>query len=795
MPEQSNTEQQTPERAVYANYLRVGQNAFEFFLDFGQRFDDVDEGRFHTRVVTSPEHAASFNDTITIALADHRLRLQESSFPPDTFSKTAESETGEARRSKTAQLLQSLNAVLAHACELAKAEFEYPEGGEPRSKLYRGLYVSDEQAERVVNRASGGVLFGDPESLNAFEDAALLGSFGSRYGFDAFDHAVILLALSPEMGPGYSQVFAYLQDDVSKRRPTVQLALDLFCSTLEQQVERRQRFLPSAPLVNSGLLPELTVADARTPLNERVLTLPEVVVSYLNGRVALGPELSGFCALQDPPAGGPVQTGLALGKLLGRAALLSRDRQILLHFSGTDAAEKRRAAAAIALLSNRALLSVNPSAVPRHAARKIVPAVVQAAALTDSLLFVPDLDLQEHSTFRAALMEHLSANPADAVFTGRYKWVPSGDGSHSVVDVAFPTPDVTARAKLWSDQLKNAELEIDDGSVHMLASRFTLTGEQIANAVSTAKLRISLQDGDSPEQRRQTLSASAREQTGHKLAVLARKVIPAYIWDDLIVSDDVKLQLREICDRVRYRYDVLDGWGFGQKLQRGRGVAALFAGLSGSGKTMAAEVIANELDLDLYRIDLASIVSKYIGQTARNLERVFNAAESTNAILLFDEADALFGKRTDVREAHDRFANVEVSYLLQRMEHYDGIAILATNLRGNMDTAFVRRLAFSITFTMPTATERAEIWKRMWVDPKRISPDVDLTALANQFELTGGAIRNIALAASYHAAAQGHSASSRDDLLIAIQREYQKHGRNVSVGELAQQMEVMAVSA
>jgi SpoVK/Ycf46/Vps4 family AAA+-type ATPase len=228
---------------------------------------------------------------------------------------------------------------------------------------------------------------------------------------------------------------------------------------------------------------------------------------------------------------------------------------------------------------------------------------------------------------------------------------------------------------------------------------------------------------------------------------------------------------------------VLGTWGFDRKLSQGKGVNVLFAGPSGTGKTMAAEIIANELGLDLYKIDLSGIVSKYIGETEKNLDRIFRAAENANAILFFDEADALFGKRSEVRDSHDRYANLEISYLLQKMEAYAGIAILATNLRQNLDDAFVRRLAFTVHFPFPDETSRRRVWAGIWPAETPLAADVDLAFLARQFKLSGGNIKNIALAAAFLAAEDGGRVTMAH-LLQATRREYQKLGKVLSDTEL-----------
>jgi SpoVK/Ycf46/Vps4 family AAA+-type ATPase len=240
--------------------------------------------------------------------------------------------------------------------------------------------------------------------------------------------------------------------------------------------------------------------------------------------------------------------------------------------------------------------------------------------------------------------------------------------------------------------------------------------------------------------------------------------------------------LREICVQVRHRRTVLETWGFDKHLAMGKGVNVLFAGQSGTGKTMAAEIIAADLGLELYKVDLSGMVSKYIGETEKNLDKVFTAAREANAILFFDEADALFGKRSEVKDAHDRYANIEVGYLLQKMEEYDGIVILASNLRKNLDDAFVRRLHVAIDFPFPEEPDRRRIWRKVFPADAPLGPDVDLDHLAKQFKLAGGNIRNIALLSAYLAAEDGE-VIGMNQIVRAIKREYQKLGKLVTEAE------------
>jgi SpoVK/Ycf46/Vps4 family AAA+-type ATPase len=248
------------------------------------------------------------------------------------------------------------------------------------------------------------------------------------------------------------------------------------------------------------------------------------------------------------------------------------------------------------------------------------------------------------------------------------------------------------------------------------------------------------------------LFAASRAHSNQKLSNLATKIQPRYQWADIVLPEDTLEQLREMVNTVRQRPTVYGEWGFERKMALGKGLNALFAGESGTGKTMSADIMAGVLGLDLYKIDLSSLVSKYIGETEKNLNRIFTEAATSNAILFFDEADAIFGKRSEVKDSHDRYANIEISYLLQRMEAYDGVVILATNMRSNLDDAFTRRLHFIIEFPFPEAADREIIWRVNFPEETPLADDIDFTVLAERFRLAGGNIRNVIMAAAFLAA-------------------------------------------
>jgi hypothetical protein len=328
-----------------------------------------------------------------------------------------------------------------------------------------------------------------------------------------------------------------------------------------------------------------------------------------------------------------------------------------------------------------------------------------------------------------------------------------------------------ARAELWRAELGD---RLAPGTDPTGATAHFLLGPGQIRAAARAATMAALADGAPVGV--EHLRAGARSQNAAGLQRLARRIEPAVGWDDLVLPPAVLSQLRELATRARYRDRVLDEWRMRPGGARGRGVTGLFAGDSGTGKTMSAEVIAASLGLDLYTVNLATVVDKYVGETEKNLERIFSEAAGINGVLLFDEADAIFGKRSEVRDAHDRYANIESAYLLQRMETFDGIAVLATNLRANVDEAFTRRLDVIVDFPLPDEEHRLRLWDRCLGPLLPRSDDLDLEFLAARFELAGGHIRSAAVTAAYLAAEAGH-ALSMVDLVGAVAREYRKLGR------------------
>jgi ATP-dependent 26S proteasome regulatory subunit len=696
-------------------------------------------------------------------------------------------------RSEILTHLRSLDALLKMA--VARARVLYAES--ENEGAFQGLYISEQEIDSLLDRERGESFGFDEtvaEALHKFRSSTRIAALDERWAFTDFDNAVLVLALAPELDLRYERIYAYLQDDVTRRRPSVDLALNLFCDSPEARVEQRSRFAPDAPLLRSGLLRLLSdSSQVEPPLLAQYLRLDERAIRTLLGDDGLDSRLVSFCEREHFPA-----RRLDLGdqndivrRLPAFAATAENGgRPVRLLFSGPATSSKRQAVEALAAANQMPLLAAD---MQRYAAWRTEPVeiaslLVREATLYDPILFVGGLEPAAAEEAAAkSLIEILVNYPGIVVLASESPLVAAIAGSDKFLNIPFTLPDYDTRRALWQRLTAEAGIEASPDWLAKLSNNFQLAPEQIAAAVHTARQRLEWQITASGKlETKDTgteLLAAARGQTGVELAALTSKLKPVYRWTDIVLPEDTREQLKEICRRVTYSHEVMERGGFGKKLSAGKGVAVLFAGSSGTGKTMAAEVIANELGLDLFRIDLSSVVSKYIGETEKNLERIFTAAARSNSVLLFDEADSLFGKRSSVNDAHDRYANIEVSYLLQKMEQYEGLTILTSNLRGNIDEAFWRRLAFTVHFPFPEEATRLEIWKGIWPPETKVSEDVDFAALARRFRLSGGNIRNIGLAAAFQAAAQSRPVNMAD-ILHATRREYAKVGKNLTAAEL-----------
>ena len=605
------------------------------------------------------------------------------------------------------------------------------------------------------------------------------------FQLSSMDIDILLICLAPELDLRYERLYAYLQDDVTRKRPGVDLVLNLLCSSLEGKLSAKQRFATGAPLRKWQLLHLLEEPRHPSPLLSKHLKLDERVVNYLLDADELDSHLLPYVRHISPQARWqdlllPEETKHRLMRLARRKETKGQGRIFSLH--GPAGAGKHTIAEALCGELGLGLLTVDLRRlldVEQTAFESIIRLAWREALLQGAVLYWDGFDAllaDDKQIWREALLRILQGSSL-AFLAGNAPWEP-GDALRkcAFLRVELARPAYTERVQLWMRALEDNAVSGTDLDLEALAARFRLGSGQIWDAAAGARHLARWRNPEGEQVTMADLYEACRLQSNPRLAALAQKIIPHYGWNDIVLPAEPQQQLREICNSVRYRPLVYEQWGFDGKLAMGKGLNVLFSGPSGTGKTMAADLMAGELELDLYKIDLSMVVSKYIGETEKNLARIFAEAETSNAILFFDEADALFGRRSEVRDSHDRYANIETSYLLQKIEEHEGMVILATNLRKNMDEAFVRRMHFTVEFPFPKEQDRRRIWERIWPQATPRVPELDLDFLARRFEIAGGNIRNIALAAAFLAADEG-GVVNMNHLLRATRREYQKMGK------------------
>jgi hypothetical protein len=652
---------------------------------------------------------------------------------------------------------------------------------------FRGLYISDPQVDALLD-APRGPLVPAPSSqasaamLGELERAAEAGEADGRevrlrrlartFELEPLDVELLLIALAPDLDPRFERLYGYLHDDVSRRRASVGLALEL-CDPDGGLAAgaARARLGPLAPLIEGGLL---IVEDADRPMLTRSLRVPDRVTAHLLGDDTPDALLAPLVATTREADIGAVEV---LARALGAGVTLA----YLQERAGASGASLARTALArtgrpsVELDLTRLTPTDDPVAIAAAAGR-------EARLLGGGLVVGPVEALAERGA--AVAVRAFSERPCPVVLIGDRGWDPAWARETPLV-LEAAVPSVGTRHDLWLEALDGAAPSDFDPAAATLA--FRLTPDQIVRAASAARRTA---EAEARPTTIADVSAGARAQNAAGLERLARRIEPHVTWDDLVLPPVVAAQLRELTARVRHRDRVVGEWRMGVGGARGTGVTALYAGDSGTGKTMSAEVVAGDLGFDVYVIDLSTVVDKYIGETEKNLDRIFTEADRVNGVLLFDEADALFGKRSEVKDARDRYANVEVAYLLQRMERFDGLAILTTNLRSNVDEAFLRRLDALIDFPMPEEDHRRRLWERHLPPTLPRADDLDLDFLAARFKVSGGNIRNICVAGAYLAAAEDRPLAMAD-LVRATEREYRKLGRLTVEAEFGRYLELI----
>jgi len=645
-------------------------------------------------------------------------------------------------------------------------------GGEPEAERRfseeepRAASIADRirEAERALATAEDT----DPE-----DTPPALELLARIFGLSDIERDILLLAAAPSLDPAFERLYAYAQDTVQRPYATLALADSLF-GVDGTRSSVRDALIPVATLRQLQLVTVEPGQAPATPPSLQPLVVDERVVDFLRGVNRLDVRIAQV--VRPLPSSSPVPEQEETAWRIAQALQGGEGGWPILNLVGGEDVGKERITEAVCeeLALRPVVLSWDriPGVGPER--ERLLMLLQREAALSRLAFYLSDTRRETDSPPTddplGPIVDRLGAflvvSSIEQIRTEREALV-----------VRVTKPDSASQENLWSRTLSGLRHSLN-GQTAEVVQQFDLGPIAILQSVEAARNLARLRDAPGEGTiTSEDLWQACRDQAGMKVGQLARRIRPCYTWEDIVLPDDASQQLREIAAQVAHRPQVYEGWGFGAKLSRGRGISALFSGPSGTGKTMAAEILAEHLALDLYRIDLASVVSKYIGETEKNLKSVFDAAEQSGAILFFDEADALFGKRTEVKDSHDRYANIEVNYLLQRMEDYRGLAILSTNRKSALDRAFLRRLRFLVDFPFPDTSMRRLIWQRVF--PPEAQLDAPDFAALSRLEISGGSIRNIALNGAFLAAAE-NSAIGMDHLMRAARREYMKIGKALS---------------
>ena len=682
----------------------------------------------------------------------------------------------------------------------------------------RGLYVSDAQVDALLQQATPGLDLAPTPPATAPGADTRLGRLAQGLALESDELDIVTLALASELDSKYDALFAYLNNDVTRKWPTPELALRLWARDDAHKLRLRQHLAPEAPLMALGLL-ETVPSSREAPRNQRGLRLNSALVDWLLGlawqdekllgvvrcvgsapRQATRPRMSVSEVKSETSA--PARPDHTAQALLASVAH-RRDAQAPVWVITAPSAADAVHAAQRALASNTPgqhllvdLLALRAHAAPLEAVAALtlmqrVLALPVVATPLDALADMDGRPLDLPCTAVRRLARQ--AQPLLLCATTGQRWREML-GDARAVEVALVELDVQQRLAVWQeamstfcDTASEGVTVPDDATLLTLADRFVLGTERIHRAAQYAQDLLRSTQSSDVHAARQTpnaeqLFAAARALSLEGNFEVVRSVRQQFSWGDLVLPKDLQQRLHDLVHAVALRPMVFDRWNFAQPGGGQRGIKAMFAGPSGTGKTMAAAIVARELGLELHRVELAAVMSKYIGETEKNLDRAFIAARRANAILFIDEADALLGKRSEVKDAHDRYANVEVAFLLQKMEDHDGVVIIATNLAHNIDAAFSRRMQFVLQFPLPDIESRERLWQAMFPPEAPRGKDLDIVFLARQFEFAGGDIRNITLEAAFRSAHQGRDIGMRE-VLGAVVAHYAKRGKLPSANE------------
>ncbi len=604
----------------------------------------------------------------------------------------------------------------------------------------------------------------------------LLARLRRGFSLSRLDLTIIAILLAPELDHELERAYTFAVDDFTRKRGDVGFITRLIGAGDPETADLAlTRFDDGAPLRRHGVVALAAAGEAAATM--RAARLTDRIASFLRGHDTIDELVRGFVRPSSPqPIGGIVMPQETLGQIV--RALDPRRGPARLLLAGPDGSGRALAVEAILAASGRRSLRVDLAGIVAEGrVGERLAAALREAALRDAAAILEGGATIRDEVPRAlvnAITDGVDGLDVPIVLTlaTRPAWL--AQAVPELLELDIPAPTFRERVELWTRSLPPPLA--DPADLETVAARYGFTGATIARAARRAAATARLRDPDGPKVSLDDLGDAARLMFSHRLGGMAQRIPTGFRWDDLVLQKETLDAVREVTRFARFRPFLLEDWGFAAKLPYGRGVSAILAGPPGTGKTMVAQLLAKELGYDLYRIDLSQVVNKYIGETEKNLAKIFDEAESSHAVLFFDEADSLFAKRTDVKSSNDRYANLEVNYLLQRMETYDGVTLLATNLEQGIDEAFKRRVRFSIMFELPEEDERRKLWVSMFPKQVPLDANIDWDLIAKRFEMAGGYIKKAALRAAL-TAAEANRAISTNDILEAARQEYREMGR------------------
>jgi SpoVK/Ycf46/Vps4 family AAA+-type ATPase len=614
------------------------------------------------------------------------------------------------------------------------------------------------------------------------------------FGLNDEEYLILNICLAIQVFPQYEKVFTYLHDNASRKLPSIDLVLNILHSTFENKISSKDYFSFKEPLLANNLIELINDPyEKNNPSSIRQFRINDRIYNYICNIKGEQKELANLIQVLEIDKFSQYLSSIYdddhskkirhfIENNMG--SFMNNDQSYAFYFYGPYGSGKNETAISIAQLLNKPLINIDMNRVCASSSKKDndFELMIRESVLLNAIMYFFNIEIifenQDNLVIKKIFFDTLSNYSRLTIIASNRKFdIRSEFENKQLYEIDFEVPGYHKRQMYWQNYLNQRSIIEDyqiseNVNIQYLAGKFKFTKGQIKDAIKAALTSAKWKSDNQKVIHEQELFQGCHLQSNQELQSLAKKITTHYTLDDIILPEDQKNQIDEIIQCVKNKNIVYDEMGFGNKMSYGRGLNILFSGLSGTGKTMASAIIANTLNLEIFEINISQILSKFVGETEKRIADIFNSAR--NAVIFFDEADALFGKRTKIKDAHDKYANIETSFLLREIEKYEeGCVLLATNRKDNVDEAFTRRMDFIVDFPFPNTQDRLKIWHNIFPEETRIDTNIDFDFLAEKFNLSGGNIQNAAIASAFYAS-QNDKIITMKHIIKAIKREYQK---------------------